>query len=104
MKNKLYRVNSSESFNMQSMYDHLKAIECQDIEGEIKLTSEEWDDLQKRIVEVEDLLPYCYVGMQVTWDKLKRIREITAERQMIRYANCLAAGMSERDAAGAFAD
>lgn len=92
---KTYRVNSTESFNMQSMYDHLKAIECMDIEGEIKLTKVEWSDLQKRIEEVEDLLPYCYVGMKVTWDKLKRIREISEEREIIRQEKCILKGMMQ---------
>ena len=44
---------------------------------------------------------YC-VGALVDWPTLKAIREIQAERQMIRYQNSLAAGSNERDAALAF--
>lgn len=96
---KKYRVNESEVFNLQSMYDKLNVwlIEMQDGERE-------WDEtIFERIEEVEDLMNKAYgVGALVDWNTLKRIREIKDERQMIRYARSLAAGHSERDAAIAF--
>lgn len=95
---KKYRVNESENFNLQSMYEHLKVQEEQErAEGG-------WDEqLHARIAEVEDLLEKApFVGSLVDWPTLKRIREIKEERQMIRYTTCLAAGSSERDAALAF--
>ena len=96
---KKYRVNESEVFNLQSMYDKLNVwlIEMQDSERE-------WDEtIFERLEEVEDLMNKAYgVGALVDWNTLKRIREIKDERQMIRYTRSLAAGHSERDAAIAF--
>lgn len=96
---KKYRVNESEVFNLQSMYDKLNVwlIEMQDGERE-------WDEtIFERLEEVEDLMNKAYgVGALVDWNTLKRIREIKDERQMIRYTRSLAAGHSERDAAIAF--
>lgn len=99
MAAKKYRVNSSEHFNLYSMREHLKCIEIDMEEGAIP-----WDDtVLDRIDEVEDLLDAApYVGALVDWPTLKRIREIKDERQMIRYAKCLAQGTPERDAALAF--
>lgn len=96
---KKYRVNESEVFNLQSMYDKLNVwlIEMQDGERE-------WDEtIFERLEEVEDLMNKAYgVGVLVDWNTLKRIREIKDERQMLRYTRSLAAGHSERDAAIAF--
>lgn len=96
---KKYRVNSTEHFNLNSMYDHLKCIEIDMEEGTIP-----WDDaVLERIEELEDLMDKApWVGSMVDWPTLKRIREIKDERQMIRYTTCLAAGAEERDAALAF--
>lgn len=96
---KKYRVNSSELFNLQSMYDHLKALEIDMQEG---ITP--WDSsIEERIYEVQGLLDKAYcVGALVDWPTLKRIREIKEERQMIRYNIALSAGCSEEDAAFAF--
>lgn len=99
MATKKYRVNESEVFNLQSMYDKLNVwlIEMQDGERE-------WDEtIFERLEEVEGLMNKAYgVGALVDWNTLKRIREIKEERQMIRYCRSLAAGHSERDAAIAF--
>lgn len=96
---KKYRVNGSEHFNLYSMYEKLRVWEIEMQEGE-----RPWDDsIFDRIEEVENLMDKAYcVGALVDWPTLKRIREIQAERQMIRYNRCLAAGHSERDAAIAF--
>lgn len=104
MQAKKSRVNGSEHFNLMSMNDHLRCIEIDFKEAPAgTYTSEQWDDLEKRITEVEELLEKAYcIGALVDWPTLKRIREIQAERQLIRYTRCLAAGSSERDAALAF--
>lgn len=96
MKNmKKYRVNESEVFNLQSMYDHLKCIEIDMREGNIK-----WDDkIEERIEEVESLMESAYcIGALVTWSQLRRIREIRDERNMIRYNIAIENGASEHDA------
>ena len=100
-KQKLYRVNESEHFNLMSMYEHLlvmrdDARECGDIEAE--------ETAEGRIWEVEKLLDEAWcVGARVDWPTLKRIREIREERQNIRYAIAIAAGVNEQDAAYAYA-
>lgn len=96
---KKYRVNSSEHFNLMSMYDHLKCIEIDMIEKVIP-----WDnEVLDRIDELEDLLDKAYcVGALVDWDTLKRIREIKDERQLMRYNRCLQNGVSEKEAGLAF--
>jgi hypothetical protein len=99
MAPKKYRVNDSENFNLYSMYEHLKCIEIDMVEGTIPYDRTIYD----RIEEVEQLLNKApYVGSRVDWPTLKRIREIRNERQMIRYATCLADGTPEHEAAMAF--
>ena len=99
-----YRINESEHFNLYSMYDKLKCIEIDMQEAPAHAYSDEqWDDLQKRIKEVETLMEKAYcVGALVDWPTLKRIREIKEERQMIRYTTCLNQGTPEKEAALAF--
>lgn len=99
MATKKYRVNSSEHFNLQSMYEKLKCDEIDMEEGTIPWGEKVFD----RIDEVEKLMDAApYVGSLVDWPTLKRIREIKEERQMIRYATCLSQGTPEREAALAF--
>lgn len=99
-----YRINESEHFNLYSMYDKLKCFEIDMQEAPVHTYSDEqWDDLQKRIEEVETLMEKAYcVGALVDWPTLKRIREIKEERQMIRYTTCLNQGTPEKEAALAF--
>lgn len=101
---KKYRVNESEHFNLYSMYDKLKCIEIDMQEAPIHTyTDEQWDEVQERISEVEELMEKAYcVGALVDWPTLKRIREIKEERQLMRYNTCLAQGIAEKDAAMAF--
>lgn len=95
---KKYRVNSSELFNLDSMYEHLKCMEIDAIE-----TGKWLEGLEERIEEVENLMDKVQgVGSLVDWPTLKRIREIKNERQMIRYNTCLSKGATEADAALAF--
>lgn len=102
--NKKYRVNGSEVFNLQSMYDHLKVKEIEMEEAPKGIfTTDEFIKLYDRLEELELLMEKApYIGALVDWNTLKRIREITAERQMIRYSTCLAAGASEEEAAISF--
>ena len=96
---KKYRINGSEHFNLFSMYEKLKCMEIDMDEGTIPYDSKIID----RIDEVEKLMDAApYVGSLVDWPTLKRIREIKYERQMIRYAKCLADGTPENEAAMAF--
>lgn len=100
---KKYRVNSSEHFNLFSMYEKLKCQEIDLYEGTVPYSEKAADELEARIEEVERLMDAApYVGALVDWPTLKRIREIKDERQMIRYATCLAQGTPEREAALAF--
>lgn len=96
---KKYRVNSSEHFNLYSMYDHIKALEIQMEEGEIPFD----DNIYNQIQEIECLMNKAYcVGALVDWPTLKRIREIKEERNLIRYGIALKNGASESEAAYAF--
>ncbi len=96
---KKYRVNSSEHFNLYSMYDHLKSLEIDMEEGIIP-----WDDsIIEKITEVTNLMDKAYcVGALVDWPTLKRIRELQYERQLIRYNISLQNGATEKEAAIAF--
>lgn len=93
---KKYRVNESEHFNLMSMYDHLK---CMEIDAQ---ENDDWEALEKveeRLEEVESLLESAYcVGALVTWEQLKRIREIRDERNYIRYNKAIQNGVSYHDA------
>ena len=101
---KKYRVNESEHFNLYSMYDKLKCVEIDMQEAPAHTyTDEQWDEIEERISEVEELMEKAYcVGALVEWPTLKRIREIKEERQLIRYNISLMQGTPERDAALAF--
>lgn len=99
MATKKYRVNSSEHFNLFSMYEKLKCMEIDMNEGVIPYDEKLFD----RIEEIENLMDAApFVGSLVDWPTLKRIREIKEERQMIRYATCLAQGTPENEAALSF--
>lgn len=96
---KKYRINESEHFNLFSMYDHLKVVEYQ-MEEAGTYSAEEWSNLYKSLEKVQSLMEKATcVGALVDWPTLKAIREIQAERQMIRYQTCLADGSEEREAA-----
>lgn len=97
---KKYRVNESEVFNLQSMYEHLKCIEIQAREDDNCDTLEK---VEKQLEEVEYLMDSSYcIGALVTWPQLKRIREIRDERNMIRYNIAVKNGASDKAAGYAF--
>jgi hypothetical protein len=53
-------------------------------------------------LEIHDLMKYQ--GYKVTGKQYGRIKAISDERNMMRYATCLAKGMNEEDAGYAFMD
>lgn len=58
--------------------------------------------VEERLEEVESLLESAYcIGALVTWEQLKRIREIRDEMNNIRYLTAIQNGASERDAGDA---
>ena len=72
---KKYRVNESEHFNLYSMHDKLKCIEIDMQEAPAHTyTDEQWDEVQERISEVEELMEnketgelFTYRGMLKEW-------------------------------------
>lgn len=99
MSTKKYRVNESELFNLQSMREHLQCLIYDMDEGIIDRD----DTIEERLEEVDDLLERAYcIGALVSWDDLKRIREIRDERNMIRYCKAVESGCNEREAGYAF--
>lgn len=101
---KKYRVNGSEHFNLNSMYEHLKCLEIDMIEAPRgTFTNEQFSELFDRLEEVEELLDKApCIGARVDWPTLKRIREIRDERNLIRYSIALKNGASEKEAGDAF--
>lgn len=93
---KKYRVNESEIFNLNSMYDHLKCLEIELMENE---QYDKLEEINDRIDEVEDLMSHArYIGALVTWPQLQRIREIRDERNAIRYQRAIELGASDFEA------
>lgn len=60
------------------------------------------DDLYSFIQEMEDL--ECKAHGRVTGKEYGRIKAISDERNLIRYATCISSGMDEKDAGYAFFD
>lgn len=95
MKQISFRQTESALFNLDSM--------------RTKLLNEQYEhpeldeELQKQIDVVEHLLERMYFG-KITRSEWNKIQEIVNERKMQRYIACLANGMDERMAAGAFED
>ena len=97
---KLYRVNSTEVEELFSMKEKLEVLRLDAID---ERRYDDADRYEERLKELDGLIRKAYyVGAQVDWPTLKRIREIKAERQAIRYGKALAAGMPENKAAHAF--
>lgn len=104
-----YYCNASMKFNLDSAITLVQNLRYDFESGEQK---EPVFIFGRRVdfVSVDDLLEELYdlhgkaLFGKVTGKEYGRIKEIQGERQMIRYAKCLAAGMSENDAALAFTD
>lgn len=103
---KKYFVKMNDRFNLDSMHDHVWCL-IYDIEDGLYDTVElmgetmNIDMLEEFKDECEDLYGKAISG-KVTGKEYGRIKAISAERNMIRYCQCLASGMSEDDASYAF--
>lgn len=90
---KYYPVSERIEFGLESMYELCRTkMECDYPDGLI--TDEEYD-------QYEALSEECARLMQRGWlpgKEYARAKQITTDREWIRYNRCLAAGMSERDA------
>lgn len=90
---KYYPVSERIEFGLESMYEHARyMMECEYPDGNI--TSDEYDMW-------EGIAEECARLMHHNWLSGKdygRAKELTINREWIRYNRCLAAGMSEREA------
>ena len=108
MDERKYWVKMNWRTNLDSMYTSLCCI-LYDMEDGITETVEimgkemDYDAVWDFREEVGDLLSKATVG-KVTGKEYGRIKAISDERNMWRYSKCLAAGMSENEAALAFFD
>ena len=102
-----YWVKMNYRFNLDSMHNHVWCL-IYDIEDglydSVELLGERMDvdRLYEFKEELEDLMSKAFG--KVTGKEYGRIKAISDERNMIRYATCLNNGMSERDAGYAFFD
>ena len=91
--NKLYPVSERTEFGLESMYEHAwYMVECEWTDGNI--TDEECDKWEAIADECEGMMHRGWLPGK----EYKRAKELTIEREWIRYNRCRAAGMSERDA------
>lgn len=100
-----YYVKESYRFNLWSMHDHIWCCIYEVEDGncnEVELMGErmDLDRLYQFKEEVEDLM--AVANGKVTGKEYGRIKAISDERNLIRYATCLSKGMSEEDASYAF--
>ena len=107
MEQRKYYVKMNYRFNLDSMHDHIWCA-IYDIEDgvceKVHLMGEEMDldRLYEFLEEVSDLQSKAFG--KVTGKEYGRIKAISDERNMIRYATCRAHGMNESDAQYAFFD
>lgn len=101
---KRYPVKHSILFNLDSMRTHLICAKdelletCKDDSLEGKM-----DGLIAELESLEELMQAIWGHRNTaTWPELKRAREISEQRNLLRYTTCMAAGMDESDAAQAF--
>lgn len=105
-----YFVKEGWVFNLESMHDKLFCIgididECR-IQTPIDILGykiEDSSDLQPLMDECSDL-EWAAKSRKVTGKEYGRIKDIVAWRAEQRYFTCLASGMEEQKAAGAFED
>lgn len=94
---KYYPVSERIEFGLESMYEHARyMMEVEFPDGNI--TCDEYDFW-------ENIGEECIRLMHHNWLSGKdygRAKELTINREWIRYNRCLAAGMSEREAGQAF--
>ena len=104
---KKYYVKQNYQFNMDSMHTHVLNLIDDIRDGKlksIKLMGETMDEdrLEEFREELEDLMAKAYYP--VCGRDYGRIKAISDERNMIRYATCLSQGMDESDAGFCFFD
>lgn len=102
---KKYPVKMNYRFNLDSMRTHALVILDEMRDGEIEtvhLMGQDMDEtaVERFIEEIEELMSKMYYP--VSGKDYGRIKAISDERNMIRYATCISKGMSENDAASAF--
>lgn len=91
---KYYPVSERIQFGLESMYEKARyMIECEYTDG--KLTSEERDKWEALAEECETLMSN---RGWLSGKDYGRAKQITTDREWMRYNRCIAAGMSERDA------
>lgn len=107
MQAKKYFVKMNYRFNLDSMRIHVMNLidDCRDgIIQTVALMGETMDE--DRLIEfkdeIEDLMSKMYYP--VCGKDYGRIKAISDERNMIRYATCMARGMNESDAGSCFFD
>ena len=102
-----YWVKQNMRFNLDSMHDHVWCLIYDMEDGlydTVELLGEQMD--VDRLYELKDELEELSVKAwgKVTGKEYGRIKEISDERNLIRYAMCINSGMSESDASLAFFD
>ncbi len=91
---KYYPVSGRIQFGLESMYDKAQyMMQCESPEG--KITWEEYERWEAIANECSRLS--CNRGW-LSGKDYSRAKQITTEREWMRYNRCLAAGMSEREA------
>ena len=103
---KKYYVKLNYRFNMDSMRVHVLNLIDDIRDGKfetVELMGETMDEyrLEAFREELEDLMAKAY---PVCGKDYGRIKAISDERNMIRYATCMAQGMDESDAGSCFFD
>ena len=104
---KKYYVKLNYRFNMDSMLVHVLNLIDDIRDGKfetVELMGETMDEyrLEAFREELEDLMAKAYYP--VCGKDYGRIKAISDERNMIRYATCMAQGMDESDAGSCFFD
>ena len=104
---KKYFVKMNYRFNLDSMRTHVLNLIDDIRDGKfetVELMGETMDEdrLEEFKDEIEDLMAKMYYP--VCGKDYGRIKAISDERNMIRYATCMAKGMSESDAGYCFFD
>lgn len=104
---KKYFVKMNYRFNLDSMRVHVMNLIDDIRDGKfetVELMGETMDEyrLEEFKDEIEDLMSKMYYP--VCGKDYGRIKAISDERNVIRYATCIANGMNENDASSAFFD
>ena len=108
MESRKYYVKHNYRFNLDSMRTSMLCIrdDMRDgvIDGPVEVMGKQMTEaaVDAFIAEIEDLIYKAYGP--VTGKEYGRIKAISDARNAMRYAKCIAAGMSENDAALAFFD